>query len=242
MSTRVVKLAVITDFACPSCFVMQHELLAAMSYCKDTLQLPLEFEFQHMPFRLITTNCLKPGNTMGRIEFYNCHLGQEKSANLRQCLTKWGEEKDIPITWDGVIGHTTSAHRLCMKALEIGGQDPQLATITAIFKADLVEARDISDHNVLSEIAQSVGVLSKNDALKFLDSNELEDEVNSIADAAREKGITGVPVTIIDGKWAVSGGQSSDVFVQIFKKLAAGGVNSCPSHLPGPAVPTQICA
>lgn len=32
---------------------------------------------------------------------------------------------------------------------------------------------------------------------------------------ARSKGITGVPMTIIDGKWAVSGGQSSDVFIQV---------------------------
>lgn len=32
---------------------------------------------------------------------------------------------------------------------------------------------------------------------------------------ARSKGITGVPMTIIDEKWAVSGGQSSDVFVQV---------------------------
>lgn len=35
--------------------------------------------------------------------------------------------------------------------------------------------------------------------------------------AARSKGITGVPMTIIDGKWAVSGGQSSEVFIQVRK-------------------------
>lgn len=36
-----------------------------------------------------------------------------------------------------------------------------------------------------------------------------------MSDDARSKGITGVPMTIIDGKWAVSGGQSSDVFIQV---------------------------
>jgi hypothetical protein len=36
-----------------------------------------------------------------------------------------------------------------------------------------------------------------------------------MCDDARNKGITGVPVIIIDGKWAISGGQSSDVFVQV---------------------------
>ncbi|KAF8982230.1 hypothetical protein BDQ17DRAFT_1437990 [Cyathus striatus] len=50
-----------------------------------------------------------------------------------------------------------------------------------------------------------------------------------MCEAARAGGISGVPVIIIDGKWAVSGGQSSDVFIQIFKKLAAAGVHAAPS-------------
>lgn len=68
-----------------------------MSYCKDTLELPIEFQFQHMPFRLIGPNCLEPGSTIEKVKFYNCHLGQERSANIRQCVTKWGEEKSIPM-------------------------------------------------------------------------------------------------------------------------------------------------
>ena len=52
-------------------------------------------------------------------------------------------------------------------------------------------------------------------ALTFFHTDELEAEVIKVADAARAKGITGVPITVIDGKWAVSGGQSSDVFVQV---------------------------
>ena len=32
---------------------------------------------------------------------------------------------------------------------------------------------------------------------------------------ARAKGVTGVPFTIIDGRWAVSGGQPAPVFVKV---------------------------
>jgi len=241
MSTRVVKLAVITDFICPSCFVVQHELLTAMSYCKDTLQLPIEFQYQHMPFRLIG-KCLKSGDTHDRIKFYNCHLGEERAASLRQCVTKWGEEKSIPITWEGVIGHTVCAHRLCFKAGQISGQEGLLKMIKTIFDVTMVDGKDISDRNVLAGVAESAGLMSRDEALTFLQSDEFEAEVDKITEAARAKGITGVPVIVIDGKWAVSGGQTSDVFVQIFKKLVASGVNADPQHLPGAAVPTQICA
>ncbi|KAL9714296.1 hypothetical protein Ac2012v2_002609 [Leucoagaricus gongylophorus] len=242
MSIRAVKLAVISDFTCPSCFVVQHELTTAMDYCKDILKLPLEFQFQHMPFRLIGPKCLSPGETTERVRFYDCHLGQGRSVSLRQCVTKWAEEKSIPMNWNGVIGHTTNAHRLCYKAAQIGGQDSQLKIITAIFYASMVDSKDISDIQVLAEVAESVGLMTKDETMAFFHTDELEAEVSKVADAARAKGITGVPITVIDGKWAVSGGQSSDVFVQIFKKLATTGVGSSPYHLPGPAVPTQICA
>lgn len=134
-----------------------------------------------------------------------------------------------------MIGHTTCAHRLCFKAAQIGGQELQLKTITAIFYAHMVHAKDISDISVLAEVAESIGLMTKDEVcffplfhdtskggtyhllqvVAFLQTDELETEVNKIADAARAKGITGVPVTVIDGKWAVSGGQSSDVFVQV---------------------------
>jgi len=58
-----------------------------------------------------------------------------------------------------MIGHTTNAHRLCYKAAQIGGQDSQLKLITAIFYASMVDAKDISDANVLAEVAESVGVM-----------------------------------------------------------------------------------
>lgn len=51
--------------------------------------------------------------------------------------------------------------------------------------------------------------------MRFLESDELEKEVNEMCNVARSKGITGVPMIIIDGRWAVSGGQSSEVFVKV---------------------------
>jgi predicted DsbA family dithiol-disulfide isomerase len=43
----------------------------------------------------------------------------------------------------------------------------------------------------------------------------LEKEVNDMIDEAKKKGVTGVPLVIIDGKWAVAGAQSSEVFIQV---------------------------
>lgn len=46
-------------------------------------------------------------------------------------------------------------------------------------------------------------------------SDECLAKVNHQVAEARAKGVTGVPFTIIDGKWAVSGSQSAPVFVKV---------------------------
>ncbi len=55
-----------------------------------------------------------------------------------------------------------------------------------------------------------------------MNSDECLAKVNHQVAEAREKGVTGVPFTIIDGKWAVSGGQSAPVFVKVrmIRKIA----------------------
>ncbi|KAK2460990.1 hypothetical protein APHAL10511_007460 [Amanita phalloides] len=239
MATRVVKLTIITDFVCANCCVTQHELLNAITYCKDNLDLPLAFELEHLPFRLINPTCLSEnGPKIDRRSFMSQWIGQERFLSFEKAISKWSEEKGIPIKFQGVMSQSTRAHRLCQKAYKLGGQNLQLPVIVALFKAYLEDSQDIADNNVLANIAEKAGVMLKDEALRFLESDELDKEVNDMCTAARSKGITGVPITIIDGKWAVTGGQSADVYIQIFKKLAATGACTAASPLPSA---TEIC-
>ncbi|KAF8071696.1 thioredoxin-like protein [Lyophyllum atratum] len=242
MTDRVVKLTIVNDFVCPNCCIGQHELLSAISYCKDTLHLPLAFELEHMPFRLISNACLPEDKAkVNKSTFYENRYGKDKFTNFENAISKWAKEKGIPLSFRGVMSQSTRAHRLAIKAGQIGGHKLQLPVLCGIFKANLEDNKDIADFNVLAEVAEGAGMMSKEK------SDELEKEVDAMCDKARNIGITGVPMTIIDGKWAISGGQSSDVFVQIFKKLAAagispGGVYAAPSPFAAPVMETDICA
>jgi len=231
MAKRVVKLSVINDLICPNCAIGQHELFSAISYCQDDLKLPLDFQLEILPFRLINVATL-PQDYQPKVEkkvFFASRFGEDKFAQLEESVEKWGKEKGIPMTFRGVVSQSTLAHRLSRKAFHMGGMDLQLPYLLAIFRVHLQEGKDVGDVNVLSDVAAEVGIMSKSEALAFLKSKELEEEVNNMCDEARSKGVTGVPLTVIDGKWAVSGGQSSDVFVQIFKKLAGVHVPNVPA-------------
>ncbi|KAJ7116431.1 thioredoxin-like protein [Mycena epipterygia] len=230
MPNRVVKLSVINDLICPNCAVGQHELFSAIRHAKEVLKLPLEFHVEFLPFRLINTTVL-PQDYQPKVQktdFFTNIFGAEKFGALQETLAKWSHENGVPLAFRGVVSQSTLAHRLSRKAFHIGGMEKQLPYLMAIFRVHCQEGQDVGDINVLSDLAAEIGFMTKAEAIAFLKSNELEDEVNNMCDEARAKGITGVPLTVIDGKWAVSGGQPSDVFVQIFKKLAGVHVANTP--------------
>ncbi|KAG7089903.1 hypothetical protein E1B28_011536 [Marasmius oreades] len=240
---RKVKLTVVNDLVCANCAIGQHELISAISYCQDVLHLPLTFEIECLPFRLIPTNVVNETTSkMKKSDFFKARFGCEKFETMKASIQKWCEEKSIPLTYEGVLSQSTRAHRLSRKAYLIGGQDKQLPLLCNLFKVHLEEGKDISDIDVLADIAQQNGIMTREEAVTFLHSNELEAEVNNMCDEARSKGVTGVPMTVIDGKWVLNGGQCSDVFVQVFKKLAYAGVHAAPSPFAAPVqeVSTQV--
>jgi predicted DsbA family dithiol-disulfide isomerase len=238
MSVRLIKLTVINDLVCPYCYIGYRELQDAISACKD-LNLPLEFNVEYRPFRLM--NCLPDNKSVDKGTFYLQKLGQERFEAMRDMLVKWGEEKGEKVAFGGVVSQTTYAHRLSRKAFKMGGQDLQLPLLGAIFRAYCAEEKDIGDIQILAELAESVSLMDKDEAVRFLESDELKDEVQKLADEARAKGISGIPVTVIDNKWAVSGGKSADVYVQIFKKMAACSGQASKSPVPGAYVPEIAC-
>ncbi|KAI0303602.1 thioredoxin-like protein [Multifurca ochricompacta] len=214
MSKRVVKLIVISDFACPWCFVAHRELQTAIAQCAN---LPICFEVEYRPFLLHPTLPLEP---ITKNEFVGKKIGRDKWEACKRMATERGEEVGINFSFSGPVSSTIGAHRLVIKAFEIGGPAVQSNLITLIFRAYCEDDLDIGDPEVLADVAEQAGLMSTVEALSFLNSDECLAKVNHQVAEARAKGVTGVPFTIIDGKWAVSGGQSAPVFVKIFNKLA----------------------
>jgi len=228
--SRTIKLIVVNDIVCPYCYMGHRELHDAIAACHQ-LQLPIDFEVEYIPFRLISSACLCESSKADKQQFYRQKLGDEKWETTKQVVQKWTAEKGVKLSFGGVISQTTSAHRLSRKAYKMEGQKLQLPLITALLKAFSEDEQDIGDLNVLAELAENVGMMTNEEAIRFLKTDELKDEVYELAEKVRSKGIKGIPITVIDRKWLVSGYQSAEMYVQIFKKLAAAGV-SAPSQLP----------
>lgn len=84
---------------CPNCAVAQHELFAAIDHCKDDLKLPLEFQVEFLPFRLINTKLLPQDYEpkVSKIDFFNNIFGEENFAKFQETIGKWSVEKSVPM-------------------------------------------------------------------------------------------------------------------------------------------------
>jgi predicted DsbA family dithiol-disulfide isomerase len=113
-----------------------------------------------------------------------------------------------------------------------GGSGTQSKLLKALYQASFEREENISDIHLLAKYAEDTGVTSKTEvgracrqtlprhtnpsqAIKFLESDELLADVKRMVYVAQRNGVSGVPFTVIDGRWAISGGQSSDVFYEV---------------------------
>lgn len=75
---------------------------------------------------------------------------------------------------DGPLSRSTRAHRLAAKAYKVGGQELQQALIQSYFKAFFEEGKDIGNLDLLGDLAQGVGLMSK-DEVRVLNVGHLSE-------------------------------------------------------------------
>jgi predicted DsbA family dithiol-disulfide isomerase len=115
----------------------------------------------------------------------------------------------------GKIGQTTRAHRLLLKAWNVAGMEKQQKLLGLFFKAWFEEGQCMADADMLARCVEKAGVMPHEQALDFLETDECAEEVDQIMNDARMHGVTGVPFTVINGKWAISGAHDADVYCQV---------------------------
>jgi predicted DsbA family dithiol-disulfide isomerase len=86
----------------------------------------------------------------------------------------------------------------------------------ALFRAYFVEARDISQTSVLTDVARQVGLPSEG-ARDVLERRTFRDAVDADWTLSRQYGITGVP-TFVVGRYGVVGAQPYEALEELVRK------------------------
>ncbi len=133
---------------------------------------------------------------------YGMPLAQVRAGHAQ--LTTFGAAVDFTFEFDRVrLGSTFDAHRLTRAARGTEWED---ALVRALFAAHFSEGRQLSDAEVLRDVARSVG-LPDASFDPVLGGPAYGHEVRADEAAAAELGVTGVPYFLIGGAWPIPGAQ-----------------------------------
>jgi predicted DsbA family dithiol-disulfide isomerase len=208
----MVKLDIISDPICPWCYIGKTLLDQALAQRPDH-----GFEIAWHPFQL---NPEMPAAGMGRREYLEHKFGGKDGAMRAYApVVERAEAAGLTIDFAAIkrTPNTLDAHRLIHWA---GIEEVQNDMAMALFRAYFEEGRDIGDHEVLADIADS---LSMDGAmiLRLLQTEADREDIKTRDAQFRQMGITGVPTFIVAGQHAVPGCQPADLWVKVIDDLGA---------------------
>jgi predicted DsbA family dithiol-disulfide isomerase len=212
MSTPV-KIDFVSDVSCPWCVIGLKSLETALKSLKGEVTVDLHFQ----PFELNPQMSAEGQDITEHIaQKYGSSPADiaRNGENIRARGAELGFEFNMQKR--GRIYNTFDAHRLLHWA-EIEGK--QEALKNALFSAYFTEGRNPSDHAVLLDVVQKVG-LDAARASAILESNEFAAEVREREKYYADRGIRAVPSVIINDQHLIQGGQPAEVFESALRQLA----------------------
>ncbi|EGN99114.1 hypothetical protein SERLA73DRAFT_73673 [Serpula lacrymans var. lacrymans S7.3] len=211
---RLIKIIVISDYICAFCYIGNKELRDAIEQCSD---LPVKFDVEFRPFTLV--HCPE-GKPIPRKAYLEKKFGPEQADMSWKVVGSMAQAAGLKIKDEGLMCQSANAHRLSVKAYQTGGQEMQQKVVATLFEASFVESQDLSNLDILADLAAKAELMDREQAVEFLQSDECKEDVEKMIAAAKANGVIGVPFIIINGKWALNGVQSTQCYIQIFRKLA----------------------
>ncbi|PCJ75380.1 MAG: polyketide biosynthesis protein [Rhodobacteraceae bacterium] len=203
-------LDIISDPICPWCYIGKAKLDRALEAAPDH-----PFEIQWRPFQL---NPDMPAEGMDRREYLEWKFGgREGAIKVYGEIAKTAEATGLDIAFDKIkrTPNTLNAHRLILWAKI---EEKQSQVVSQLFKRYFCEGQDISNIDVLVDIATTVGM--DGDLVRRLLAGD-SDLAETIAEdkKAREMGVQGVPCFIIGASYAVQGAQNTDTWADIIAEI-----------------------
>ncbi|APX11576.1 DsbA family oxidoreductase [Tateyamaria omphalii] len=208
-----IKLDIMSDPICPWCYIGKAHLDRALEANPDH-----PFVIEWHPFQL---NPDMPEEGMDRRAYLEGKFGGKDGAvSAYAPVVENAEKAGLKIDFEGMqrTPNTMDAHRLIHWA---GIEGKQTAAVSALFKAYFVDARDIGDHEVLADIADSIA-MDASVVLRLLTSDADKEDIAARDAHSRQMGISSVPTFIVANQHAVPGAQPPELWSKVIQELRQG--------------------
>lgn len=206
----MIKIDIISDIACPWCYVGKAYLDRALEAHPDH-----PFAIEWHPYQL---NPEMPKQGMDRRAYMEAKFGGKDGAVRAYApLMAHAEKAGLALNLDRIARapNTLDAHRLIHWAGLEGRQTPM---VSALFRAYWRDGRDIGDAEELARVAGEVG-LDQAMIRRLLDGDGDTEEIGARDAHARARGVNAVPTFIIAGHHVLQGAQPAETWGRIIEDI-----------------------
>lgn len=222
------KVEIWSDIMCPYCYIGKRNFEAALEQIDFKDQIVVIWKsFQLDPtipasFEVKMNTCEYLAQRKG----ISLEQSKQLHANVVEMARKVGLEYNFDIS---IVANSFDAHKLIQlaKSKGLGDEAEEM-----LFRAYFTEGKDMSDHKVLIELGSSIG-LDQAEILVALSNSSYSDLVHADILEAQQIGVRGVPFFVFDRKYAVSGAQPVDIFVNALKQTYTESQDTSSSCTPG---------
>jgi predicted DsbA family dithiol-disulfide isomerase len=203
------KVEVWSDIMCPFCYIGKRNYESAISSFEGKNNIEIEWR----SFQLDATI---PKNSVVKENVYQYladkkHIPYEQSVKLHEQVINMAKNAGLDYRFDkAIVANSFDAHRMIQLAKTRGLGD---SAEEKLFHAYFTEGRDFGDHETLISIGKEIG-LPEEEIKSALVSDEYAEKVEQDIQEASEIGVQGVPFFVFDRKYAVSGAQPPENFLQ----------------------------
>jgi predicted DsbA family dithiol-disulfide isomerase len=211
INTKMMQVKIWSDVRCPFCYIGKRKFEAALENFPEKDKVEVIWK----SFQLDPT--LKTDATQTTLDYFIKTKGviKEQARQMFAGATQMARAEGIEFKLEeSVPANSLKAHRLIQFAKSKGfGNEIE----EALFKAHFEKALNIDDITVLKNVAASIG-LNAEEVENIFTTNAFVNEVKQDELEARKIGVRGVPYFVFEDKYAISGAQPSEIFLQQLEK------------------------
>lgn len=210
--SQKLKIDFVSDVACPWCAIGLSSLERALEQLGDEVDAQIVMH----PFEL---NPQMDAQGQDTVEYLSKKYGRtaEQIQETQAMIRERGATVGFDFGPRNRVYNTFDAHRLLHWA---GLEGKQLELKLALLRAYHSDGKDVSNHDVLAETAQSVG-LDADKARAILQGTDYAAEVRAEEEQAHAMGIQSVPSIIFNDQYLVTGGLPVESFENAIRQILA---------------------
>ncbi|MCC5908561.1 MAG: DsbA family oxidoreductase [Balneolaceae bacterium] len=210
--TDTIFVDVWSDIVCPFCYIGKRNLENALEESGLTEFVKVVWH----SFELAPDAQTNSGATIYEELGKRKGWSTEQSLQIHKQMEQRAKESGLDYDFDQTVpANSFKAHRLLHLAKN---RNVQNEVKENLLKGYFTDGKNIDDEEYLIETGREAGLVD-DEVRNALQSDTIEKEVREDIENARKLGIQGVPFFILNQKYALSGAQPVEVFVQALEKV-----------------------